>query len=231
LSTTPSTIGAFLARRHMKAIAITIAAANPKMPPGGFALQTLGFPMWYGPLCVEIAEWLPLDDRFTFAVAAFEVVPVGADLNAVLAPFLVRLLRRGIGRIEHESSPYAARCRAAVQGVAAWLETCPDSGGKEAAEALNAGNAVRPGEAPAAQFLARLALAAWAARMSAPPTPPGVDEALTGWAAASAGPMGTLPVTRAAVWAMRAAEPLAAVEARAQADDLLVLVRNLEVPA
>lgn len=83
----------------------------------------LGWPEWLAQLADTIFEGIPTAEAPQFGTDLLDAVSVGADLDAVLVPFLVGMQRRNLARLGGNAEPYAEQCRVAIRGVIDFLLT------------------------------------------------------------------------------------------------------------
>ena len=91
-----------------------------KYDHGRFPVE-LGWPEWLARLADSIFEGLPKAAAPQFGTDLLAAVPVGVDLDAARAPFLIGVQRGNLTRLDGNTEPYAQQCRDAIQRVIDWL--------------------------------------------------------------------------------------------------------------
>lgn len=139
----------------------------------------LGLPEALARLNDVIFEGLPKASAQKFALDFLRAVPIGVDCSSVLVTTAIARHERALTRLADNKKPYAAQCRAAIQGVIAWLKSgLPDGSAAESAarsaarSAWSAAESAARSTKSAAESAARSAAesaesAAWSAAWSA----------------------------------------------------------------
>lgn len=82
----------------------------------------LGWPEWLAHLADAIFEGVPKTEAAQFGTDLLEAVPIGVDLEPLRHRFALKVQQRNLARLAGNDEPYAVECRAAIEGVIAYLQ-------------------------------------------------------------------------------------------------------------
>lgn len=82
----------------------------------------LGWPEWLARLADTVFEGIPKTEAPQFGTDLLEAVPVGVDLEPLRYRFALAVQQRNLARLASNGAPYAVECRAAIEGVIAYLD-------------------------------------------------------------------------------------------------------------
>ena len=83
-------------------------------------VEELGLPEWLARLEDALFEGLPKGEAEAFAVDFLNTIPVGAAVSGVRHQLAILRQQGNLARLKDNPEPYAAECRAAIQGVIDW---------------------------------------------------------------------------------------------------------------
>lgn len=104
--------------QHGCAIGCTLDAYNHEAYP-----TELGLPVWLAQLEDSIFEHLPAGKAQSFSIEMLRIIPVGADVSKVRLQLALARANRTLVPLRKNKANYARQCVAAIEGVAAYLES------------------------------------------------------------------------------------------------------------
>lgn len=123
----------------------------------------LGWPEWLAHLADAIFEGVPKTEAAQFGTDLLEAVPIGVDLEPLRHRFALTVQQRNLARLAGNDEPYAVECRAAIEGVIAYLQAEDKAESAAESAARSAWSAAWSAESAARSARSAARSAAWSA--------------------------------------------------------------------